>query len=70
MGTDALATSGITAKILYLLRDRHFIDPLDLLNKVRRSRLVLFILIELAGFGATMAITQTIGLFWPHIFRI
>lgn len=63
MGSDALFTSGITAKILFLLRDKHLIDPLDPLNKVRKSRIVLFTLIELVGFGATMAITQTIGVF-------
>lgn len=61
MGTDALATSGITSKLLFLLRDRRLSDPSDPLYKVRKSRLVLFLVLELAGFGATMAITQTIG---------
>lgn len=61
MGTDALATSGITTKLLYLLRDRNLTEHSDPLAKVRKSRLLLFLGIELVGFGATMAITQTIG---------
>lgn len=61
MGSDALATSGITAKILFLLRDRRLSNPSDPLYKVRKSRLLLFLALELSGFGATIAITQTIG---------
>lgn len=61
MGTFALATNGITTKILYLLRDRRLTDRSDPLAKVRTSRLLLFVGIELLGFGATMAITQTVG---------
>lgn len=61
MGADALASNGITQKILYLLRDRHLTSPNDPLRRVRKSRLLLFIGIQLIGFGATFAITQTIG---------
>ncbi len=35
-----------------------FTEPL---LKVRKSRIALFVALELVGFGATMAITQTIG---------
>ncbi|KAL1408759.1 hypothetical protein Q8F55_005572 [Vanrija albida] len=61
MGTDALLTSGVTQKMLYLIRDPQARSPSDPLNKVRKSRIVLFTLIELVGFGATFAITQTIA---------
>lgn len=61
MGADALASNGITQKILYLLRDRHLTSPNDPLRRVRKSRLLLFIGIQLIGFGATFAITQTIA---------
>ncbi|WVR08491.1 hypothetical protein IAU60_005546 [Kwoniella sp. DSM 27419] len=61
MGTDALLTSGVTANMLYLVRDRRATSPSDPLNRVRRSRILLYILIELVGFGATFAITQTIA---------
>lgn len=61
MGTDALATSGITSKVIFLLRDRRLSDPSDPLYKVRKSRLIMFLALEFAGFGATMAITQTVG---------
>ncbi|KAF8685571.1 HCO3- transporter family [Rhizoctonia solani] len=61
MGTDALRTSGVTEKLLYLIRDPSLIPRREPLRQVRRSRVALFVAIELLGFGATMAITQTIA---------
>lgn len=61
MGTDALLTSGVTEKMLYLIRDPRARSPSDPLNRVRKSRIVIFTLVELVGFGATFAITQTIA---------
>jgi hypothetical protein len=61
MGTDALLTSGVTEKMLYLIRDPRAQSPTDPLNKVRKSRIALFVVVELIGFGATFAITQTIA---------
>jgi len=61
MGSSALMGNGITTKILFLLRDSTFIEPTEPLLKVRKSRIALFITLELIGFGATMAITQTIA---------
>ena len=61
MGSGALLNNGITTKILFLFRDARLIDPTEPLLKVRKSRIVLFVALELIGFGATMAITQTIG---------
>ncbi|CAE6479408.1 hypothetical protein ACGC1H_005374 [Rhizoctonia solani] len=61
MGTDALRTSGVTEKLLYLIRDPALVPRREPLRRVRRSRVALFVAIELLGFGATMAITQTIA---------
>lgn len=61
MGTDALLGSGVTEKMLYLIRDRKAKSPTDPLNKVRKSRIIIFTIVELLGFGATFAITQTIA---------
>lgn len=61
MGADALQGNGITLKILYLIRDRALIPPDEPLRRVRSSRLLLFVAIQLIGFGATFAITQTVG---------
>ncbi|KAF8599454.1 hypothetical protein BDV93DRAFT_497765 [Ceratobasidium sp. AG-I] len=61
MGTDALRTSGVTEKLLFLIRDPAMVPRHEPLRRVRRSRIVLFAAIELIGFGATMAITQTIA---------
>lgn len=58
MGTAALLGSGVTANMLYLIRDRRLTSPTDPLHAVRKSRIALFTLIELIGFGATFAITQ------------
>ena len=58
MGTDALLSSGVTEKIFYFLRDKRSIEPSNPLNKVRKSRILLFLLVELLGFGATFAVTQ------------
>lgn len=71
MGAAALQGNGVTTKILYLLHDSAFTPENELLRKVRTSRLLLFILIQLAGFGATFAIVQTIGsLFRSVHFRL
>lgn len=61
MGVDALQGNGITRKLLYFLRDRALTPADEPLRKVRRSRILLFVAVQLVGFGATMAITQTIG---------
>jgi hypothetical protein len=58
MGTDALLSSGVTAKILFLIRDPQAIAPDEPLRRVRKSRIAIFALVQLLGFGATFAITQ------------
>ena len=62
MGSASLQTNGITTKLLFLLRDTSLADLNDPLCKVRKSRIIMFVIIELFGFGAAMAITQTIGM--------
>ncbi|EIW68131.1 hypothetical protein TREMEDRAFT_69584 [Tremella mesenterica DSM 1558] len=61
MGTDALLSSGITSKLLFLIRDRRSTSSDDPLHLVRPSRIILFTFVELLAFGATFAITQTKG---------
>ncbi|CAL1713512.1 unnamed protein product [Somion occarium] len=61
MGADALEGNGITRKLLYFLRDKALTPADEPLRKVRRSRILLFVAVQLAGFGATMAVTQTIA---------
>ncbi|KAF4617309.1 hypothetical protein D9613_006003 [Agrocybe pediades] len=61
MGADALRGNGITKKILYLIQDRHLTPRDEPLHRVRKSRIMLFLGIQLVGFGATFAITQTIA---------
>nr|GAT43806.1 predicted protein [Mycena chlorophos] len=59
MGADALRGNGITQKLLYFLRDKKLTSPEDPLRAVRKSRILLFVGVQLVGFGATFAITQT-----------
>ncbi|KAH6611201.1 hypothetical protein Trco_001221 [Trichoderma cornu-damae] len=62
MGVQALQANGITAKLLFLARDKNLTpanSPLKLLK--RRSAIWAFVAVELIGFGATFAITQTIA---------
>jgi len=68
MGTDALLTSGVTEKMLYLIRDKRSIEPTNPLNKVRTSRILMFLAVELVGFGATFAVTQVCPIYpYPYL---
>lgn len=62
MGIQALEANGITSKLVFLLRDKNLTPPNAPLKAVkRRSAIWWFVIIELVGFGATFAITQTIA---------
>ncbi|KAI0967507.1 HCO3 transporter family-domain-containing protein [Xylaria arbuscula] len=62
MGYQALEANGITQKLLYLLRDKNLTPANHPLGRIRRRGAVwAFVIIELVGFGATFAITQTIA---------
>ncbi|KAK3398969.1 HCO3 transporter family-domain-containing protein [Sordaria brevicollis] len=63
MGYQALAGNGITQKLIFLFKDSRLTSPNHpLSNKaLRRSRVWMFVIIELVGFGATFAITQTVA---------
>ncbi|TEA22431.1 putative transporter [Colletotrichum sidae] len=62
MGVQALQGNGITQKILFLVRDGSLTPPSHPLHQVRRRAAVwAFVAVELVGFGATFAITQTVA---------
>ena len=62
MGVQALEGNGITLKILFLLKDSSLTPSSDPLKRIqRRSAIWIFVAIQLVGFGATFAITQTIA---------
>jgi len=62
MGSQALAGNGITSKFLFLARDKEFTPASDPLKSIeRRLAIWVFVAIELVGFAATFAITQTIA---------
>lgn len=61
MGTDAIWTSAVTGIFLFLIKDRHLTSPTDPYHQVRKSRLWGWLLLELLGFAATFAITNTIA---------
>jgi len=62
MGVQALEGNGLTLKILFLLRDKTQTPGSEPLKRIkRRSTIWIFVAIQLVGFGATFAITQTIA---------
>jgi hypothetical protein len=62
MGVQAVECNGITRKIHYLCRDRHLTWDSEPLSQLRRKEATwYFVALELIGFGATFAITQTIA---------
>lgn len=62
MGFQALEANGITAKLMFLARDRNLTPPGHPLRAVqRRAAIWWFVAVELVGFAATFAITQTVA---------
>ncbi|KAI2641685.1 HCO3 transporter family-domain-containing protein [Hypomontagnella submonticulosa] len=62
MGYQALEGNGITAKLLFLCRDRALTPGGHPLSRIpRRAAVWSFVAIELLAFGATFAITQTVA---------
>ncbi|KAB5575857.1 anion exchange family protein [Coniochaeta sp. 2T2.1] len=62
MGFQALEANGITAKLLFLLSDRSTASQSNPLSRLPRRRAAwLFVGIEVVGFAATFAITQTVA---------
>ncbi|KDR82622.1 hypothetical protein GALMADRAFT_58471, partial [Galerina marginata CBS 339.88] len=61
MGADALRGNGITKKLLFLIQDKSLTSKYEPLHKVRKSRIILFVGVQLVSFGVTFAITQTIA---------
>ncbi|KAI4165252.1 MAG: hypothetical protein LQ342_001120 [Letrouitia transgressa] len=62
MGVQALEGNGITLKVLHIVRDHALTSASDPLSRIQRKRAIWYFTgLELIGFGATFAITQTIA---------
>jgi len=62
MGIQALEANGITLKLIFLAKDKHLTSRSDPLAQIKRRWVIwAFVGLELIGFGATFAITQTIA---------
>lgn len=62
MGVQALQGNGITQKLIFLAQDKGLTPASEPLKRIkRRTAIWVFVIIELLGFGATFAITQTIA---------
>lgn len=62
MGVQALQANGITQKMMFLARDKEFTPASEPLKRLeRRGAIWAFVILEILGFGATFAITQTIA---------
>lgn len=62
MGFTALAGNGITAKITFLCRERSLGSASDALKKCGLRSIYVFVGLEILGFGATLGVTETIGM--------
>jgi len=62
---QGLEGNGMTLKCLWLLSDNSTIPENDPLKFCRRKSVYFFVGLELIGFGATFAVTQTIGTSYP-----
>jgi hypothetical protein len=60
MGLQALEGNGMTGKLLYLLTEKGLATTTTI-SHVRNSAIWGFVIVELLGFAATFAITQTIA---------
>lgn len=62
MGVQALQGNGITQKLIFLAQDKGLTPASNPLKRLQRRRAIwAFVILELVGFGATFAITQTIA---------
>jgi hypothetical protein len=62
MGIQALEANGITAKLVFLAKAKELTPRSEPLTRIKRRWVVwAFVGLELVGFGATFAITQTIA---------
>ena len=61
MGVQALEDNGMTLKILFLLKDASLTSANEPMKRISRRSIYYFVAIQLVGFGATFAITQTIA---------
>ena len=62
MGVQALEGNGITLKLVFLARDASLTPGSEPLKRIeRRAAIWAFVALELVGFGATFALTQTIA---------
>lgn len=62
MGVQALQGNGITQKLIFLAQDKNLTPASNPLKRLkRRAAIWIFVILELIGFGATFAITQTIA---------
>ncbi|OJJ39223.1 hypothetical protein ASPWEDRAFT_49262 [Aspergillus wentii DTO 134E9] len=62
MGVQALQGNGITQKLIFLAQDKGLTSASNPLKRLeRRLSIWIFVILQLVGFGATFAITQTIA---------
>lgn len=61
VGWGSIEGNGITAKVMFLLSERRFIEPANPMLRVPRKQIMLFILLQILGVGFSVAISQTVG---------
>ncbi|MDI1487116.1 MAG: hypothetical protein OHK93_006384 [Ramalina farinacea] len=61
VGWGGLESNGITAKLIYLLKEPRFVQPSEPLRQLRKSRICLYLFFQVFGITATVGVSQTIA---------
>lgn len=61
VGMGSVLGNNLTAKAIFLLQERRFVDPGDPRLKIPKRRIFYFLSCQLIAVAATVAISQTIG---------
>lgn len=61
VGWGSIEGNSMTQKVIFLISEERFIDPVNPLLRVPRKQIMLFLLLQILGVGFSVAISQTIG---------
>ena len=61
VGWGGLEGNGITAKIIYLIREPRFVQPEEPLLQIPRKRILFYLFWQVFGITATVGVSQTIA---------
>jgi hypothetical protein len=61
VGWGSIEGNSMTQKVIFLISERRFVDPVHPLLRVPRRKIMLFLVLQILGVGFSVAISQTVG---------